>query len=192
MAYEMARQLRAQGQVVDQLVLMDPAVVSPSSALLRRLIRRAGRVLRLSKEQQIAWFVRLLHSYELVRLLPRRGREAWHLDEVEPGFADKVQGAWPRLRSLFPSVRTLGQSYRHLYNWVTLEYAMAPYAGKTVILWAEDERFRGVWQRKAATEPQVELHFTPGTHMTCRTDHLQELADLFREVVRGAPEARVG
>ena len=78
---------------------------------------------------------------------------------------------------MFPPTETLHQSYRNLYNWASLEYKVGPYPGRTTIVWAREEPLKGVWKRKVDREPQIELYFTPGSHMTCRTEHLGELAE---------------
>lgn len=187
MAYEMARQLHAQGQMVDLLVLMDPAVVSPSSKLLHSLIHRSNHLIHLSEEKQIECFLRLLHMYESVRLLPRRKQESRQLKSVEGIRPEhkpkKVKFAFPGFKLIFPSTETLRQNYRNLYNWVSLEYLVGPYPGKITILWAKEEHFKGVWKRKVAEEPQIKLYFTPGTHMTSRTEHLSDLTEQFSRCI---------
>ncbi len=187
MAYEIAQQLHAQGQEVDLLVLMDPAVVSPFSKLLHGLIHRSSRLLHLSEQKQIKWFLRLLHIYELVRLIRRREQEAELLKSIEgiqsEHTSKKANLAFPDFRSIFPSPKILFQNYRNLYNWVSLEYVVTPYPGKTTILWAKEEHSMGIWKRKIAEEPQIELAFIPGDHMTCRTDYIQELTEQFSKSI---------
>ncbi|MDQ6644505.1 MAG: amino acid adenylation domain-containing protein, partial [Chloroflexota bacterium] len=65
-AYEMARQLRAQGQEVDLLVLIVPAYAPVLHAVVRRVIHFIGKLLRLSQEKQLACFLRLRHMYKYV------------------------------------------------------------------------------------------------------------------------------
>ena len=177
MAYEIARQLQARGQVVELLLLLNPAVVSPGSRLLHGLIHQSNRVLHLSEEKQVACFLRLFHLYESVRLIPRRAREARFLKNVAGHEPAKAQSIFPTFKTMFPPAATLHQNYRDLYNWASLEYAPGPYTGKTTIVWAREEPLKGIWKRKVASEAQIELYFTPGNHMTCRTDHLGELAE---------------
>jgi len=69
-AYEMARQLHAEGQGVDLLVLMDP----PPFAFLKwmhDLVKRLGNLLRLDRERQLFWFLWLRHLYRYVQHLYR-------------------------------------------------------------------------------------------------------------------------
>src|SRR2546421_10220943 len=64
-AYEMARQLHAEGQRVDLLVLMDPGfLVYPARLrLLRTLMSRVGDLLGLGRDKQLDWFLRLQRTY---------------------------------------------------------------------------------------------------------------------------------
>jgi surfactin family lipopeptide synthetase A len=64
-SYEMARQLHAEGQRVDLLVLIDPdQLVYPANLrLLHTLISRVGDLLGLGRDKQLDWFVRLRRTY---------------------------------------------------------------------------------------------------------------------------------
>jgi len=72
-AYEMARQLHAQGQVVDLLVLMEPSPVSYLRTL-RETINRLGTALKFSQEKQLYIFLWLQHLYRYLQHLYRYGR----------------------------------------------------------------------------------------------------------------------
>jgi hypothetical protein len=65
LAYEMARQLHAEGQAVDMLVLMDPVtLVYPTRLrLLHGAIIRMSDLVRLGRDKQLDWFLRLRHIY---------------------------------------------------------------------------------------------------------------------------------
>jgi thioesterase domain-containing protein len=68
-AYEMARQLHAAGQVVDLLLLMDPMYLGyyTRRRLLHRVISRLGSLIGLGPEQQLDWFLRLLYVCKPLR-----------------------------------------------------------------------------------------------------------------------------
>jgi len=65
LAYEMARQLHAEGQKVDLLVLMDPVTLAYPAhlRLLHGAISRFGNLIRLDRDKQLDWFIRLQHVY---------------------------------------------------------------------------------------------------------------------------------
>src|SRR5206468_12483430 len=69
LAYEMARQLHAQGQAVDLLALMDPAdLVYPARLRwLRAVVCHLGNLLHLGPEKQLDWFLRLRHVNKYLR-----------------------------------------------------------------------------------------------------------------------------
>src|SRR6266571_568610 len=66
-AYEMARQLQAEGQTIDLLTLMDPAFVPMYRRLIHGFMRRIGSLLRLSQDKQLDLFLRLRHIYNYLR-----------------------------------------------------------------------------------------------------------------------------
>jgi hypothetical protein len=85
-AYEMARQLHAAGQVVDMLALMDPMYFGYCTRrrLLRRIISRLGDLMGHGQDKQLDWFLRLLyvckplqHAY-LLRSVYLRLRDVRH------------------------------------------------------------------------------------------------------------------
>ncbi|MFL5663118.1 MAG: non-ribosomal peptide synthetase, partial [Ktedonobacteraceae bacterium] len=65
-AYEMARQLHAEGQTVDLLVLMNPNPISYMRGM-RRVINRLGRLMRLNESKQVYCFLWLQHMYRYLQ-----------------------------------------------------------------------------------------------------------------------------
>jgi amino acid adenylation domain-containing protein len=59
-AYEMARQLHAEGETVDLLILMDPTLVG-YRRLMHRTVNLFGNLLRLDQEKQLNWLLWLRH-----------------------------------------------------------------------------------------------------------------------------------
>ena len=54
-----------------------------------------------------------------------------------------------------------------------------------MMIWAQEEPFRGVWQRKAVQENTIQVQFVPGTHIGSRTEYIQYLAEaLDRSLMR--------
>src|SRR6266516_4756095 len=93
LAYEMARQLHAQGQTVDLLVLMDSDAPAPKYKWDRRIIVGLGNLLRLSQEKQVDWFLAYRYlrlSFHYWRLNKLKHAGTTKRDELEPGVADEV------------------------------------------------------------------------------------------------------
>ena len=65
-AYEMTRQLHAEGETVDLLILMDPNLVG-HRRLTRRTVNRFGKLMRLDQDKQLYWFLWLRHMYRYLQ-----------------------------------------------------------------------------------------------------------------------------
>ncbi len=163
-AFEIAQQLRAKGQVVDLLVLLEPgAGPAPLKLIGPRLagsfIRSIGALLRLDLAKQLDWFLRLRHVYMLRHSEYRNSQ----------GF------------SLVPTVEALRRDWLGIFVWVISDYIPRYYPGKMTYFWANEEpgNHRAMGGKVARAE-KVEIHFIPGTHKTCVTDYLYDLAKELR------------
>ena len=175
MAYEMARQLRATGQAVDLLVLMDPEyIVYPASfRLYRGIFSLAGRLLRLTQKKQLAWYLGLKYYSRSLRFKMVRKK-----DSEELPFSDLLQ------------------NYPRLFDWVALGYSQSPpYSGTITFFWTEGENdgrveraSRGSW-RNVEAKGEVEIHLIPGDHVTSRTVYLPVLAEHLDRCLRKAQES---
>jgi thioesterase domain-containing protein len=190
-AYEMARQLQAQGERVDLLLLIDPAAPA-SHHWLRSLLGQLGALLHLGPQQQVAWFLHLLHVYKYLRLVQYRQR--WHdlvgdVDPQAPPHRRATAGmGLGRLAWLVPSVEAMRRNWLNLYEWVAADYRPAPYPGKLTVFWSSEgaaSEQRGGWRRvvrrvrrsKPLEANEVEVQLIPGTHQSWRIEHHRTLAD---------------
>lgn len=164
-AYEMARQLRAQGQQVDRLILIEPAYPPLLHALARGLVTRIGNLFHLSRQKQLDYFLRLRHIYKFIR-----GERK--LEDLK-GF----RSIDPSIQTFFPTTYALRQDDNALFDWIIAGYNYAPYPDRITLIWASEEPFRGIWRRKTTQEKYIELHVIPGNHIACRTDHIQAMAE---------------
>lgn len=173
-AYEMGRQLRAAGQAVDLLVLMDPeyCVYPASFRLYRGVFNMAGRLLRLNQKKQLEWYLGLKYVSRSLRFKILRKKDFEELPSSE-----------------------LLQNYPRLFDWVALGYAPSSiYAGKITFFWTEGENEGNVerasrksW-RKVEAMGEVEIHLIPGNHITSRTVYLPVLAEHLDNCIRKAQE----
>lgn len=181
-AYEMARQLYAQGQTVDLLVLMD-SMVAGSHKIVRSVISRLSSLLRLDQEKQLYCFIITLHVYRYLRF--PRYRQRWNSEgaettEQEKRGRDKASFGLLRLNGLFPALAVLRQDYSMVFEWVNAGYAPDPYPGKLTFFWAKEEPGLSRGWRGAAEIKEAEVHIIPGNDLTSRTEHLQAFADQLR------------
>jgi hypothetical protein len=158
--YEIARQLRVAGQAVDLLALMEPGVGPLSQIAVCSCVRRIGTLLRLRRETQLEWYLRLRHIYRF--LLRSHYREA--------------QRFWP-----IPPAEALRQDWISMFTWMVSDYARPrPYAGKVTYFWAHDDLERRRAWPKVAEAHEAEVHVIPGTHYSLITDHLHVLSAQLR------------
>jgi amino acid adenylation domain-containing protein len=194
-AYEMARQLHAQGQAVDLLVLMHPSPLLPQAhrlwyRVLRGVIKCGGNLVGLGPEQQIAWFVRLrhlgLHLHSYVHALHGRAvKDAERVggtDQRERGQRrDEAGRARPGVAALILTDEAFYQDYLGLLHWSMLEYRPpSVYPGKVTFFWPADEPWHARSWRPVAEATEVEEHLLPGTQNTWKTDHLPALSECLR------------
>ncbi|GAC1433599.1 MAG: amino acid adenylation domain-containing protein [Ktedonobacteraceae bacterium] len=183
-AYEMARQLHTQGQVVDSLILVNPSALTPPGRLMSvfKLIIRIGKLLHLSPVKQMNFFLRVHHL--VWNLLHSTYRESVEVVQLKAA----IQSKWAKwgkrsgkllshLEFLFPPIAAL-HSYPSIFAWIVANYTpLSQYPGKMTFYWHLDELFsREAWlQTIEATESKE--YFLPGTHETFLTDHLSDVAE---------------
>ena len=196
MAYEMARQLHAQGQAVDLLLLIDPDAPARHRSV-RRAINYIGNMLLIDQKKQFEWFLCLQHIYRYMRFSHyRQSKNSELLGTVEQGESGRTPGNTSpaplnlRLKALVPNVEALRQDYLNIYDWPASDYAPGLYAGKITFFWTSEEPWRSIgWQKVVkAKGKEVEIQMLPGNHITSRTEHLSVLAECLRTCLRKAQE----
>ncbi len=185
-AYEIARQLHAQGQSVDLLVLMDPDPPASRWKWDRHIIIGLGNLLRLSPEKQVDWFLSYRYwrlSFHYWRLNKLRHMRTTKQDELE--LEQSTMGAeTSQLDAVIPRSEILRQDWLSIYDWVASGYMPHPYPGKITFFWADEEPARKAgWRQlmEAKTKAnEAEIHLIPGNHITSRTQYLPALAEQLR------------
>jgi thioesterase domain-containing protein len=172
MAYEIAQQLCAEGQEVDLLVLIDP-MAGPIRfiRLLGSSIRRIGNLLRLDPGKQLDWFLRVRYISRILRR--SRDENTEHVDRLLRRWREEH----PKRFSLIPDAKALRQDWMAVFIWAVSGYVPRQYPGKATYFFArENPDSRKLWWGKVVEAENVEIQFIPGTHETCRTEHLHEMA----------------
>lgn len=178
-AYEMARRLQAEGQRVDLLLLVDPGYTPAASKLMCDLFRRLGRWLHWSQDQQLHWFLRLRHVYKHLQLShEKKAKDFAYLNAINP-----------ELRALFPPIERLRRDYVGLFTWVASVYQPGTYSGEVTFFCDSEEFLFGEAWRNVAATGKAEVVPIPGSHTTCRTDHVHELS---RHIQHSLDKAQMG
>ena len=172
LAYEVAQQLCAGGQEVKLLVLIDP-MAGPIRfiRLLGSCIRRFGDLLRLDSAKQLDWFLRIRYLSRILRRSQDENTE--HVNGLMRSWRNKH----PKRFSLIPAPEALRQDWMAVFVWAVSGYFPHLYPGKLTYLFArENPDSRKLWWGKAVEAENAEIYTVPGTHETCRTTYLHDLA----------------
>jgi amino acid adenylation domain-containing protein len=182
-AYEIAQQLRAQGEQVDVLALIDPATPG-SYERLRKLLRMANKVTGLNQTAQLNWFLR----YMYVRV--PAFRRALRKDDAEPFIVrslpkrDQEKNTLAILKDMPPS-SVLRRKWQGMYSWAAVNYTLKQYPGIVTFFWSSEAYAQSlVWRpidQEAGRKGNVFIF--PGTHKSCRTDKLPQISTLLSRLL---------
>jgi len=178
MAYEIARQLHAQGQEVDFLIMIDPATLG-SHKTSRDLINRFGNLLHMGQEKQLDWFLLNIYSrVESYRIKVKDSMRSMNVEQIDRKHKrTRVGSTLSKLVTIFPPAEALRHQWSGIYRWVAAGYAPGSYAGKLTLFWSTESYSQTVDWRKITGTKDVEDHFFPGSHMSCKNENLYLLAE---------------
>ena len=101
----------------------------------------------------------------------------------------KETAAGERRVALVPDADALRQDWMALFSWTVANYVPRPYPDTMTYLYARDNPDRRhLWWGTPRKTDKVAIHVIPGTHETCRTEHLHALADQIHACLRAAPQ----
>lgn len=205
-AYEMARRLEKEGELVEALILLAPRPWSHRWCT-RRLFRPVARLLGLSAEREVEVFVRLTHRIpgwerraqdwlarpprEKVVVVARKVGRGFRRLARRPATATVPPVPLAPLHPAVAARRKRQRAERTFYNRVHRAYVPGSYGGRVTILWPEEEACDRpgypdeVW-RKVARE--VECLTVQGGHHSCLSRHVESLAVCLSECLRAAQD----
>jgi thioesterase domain-containing protein len=210
-AFEMAQQLASQGEKVDLLVLLCASATNARFKLLQSFVNLATR----GEEARLARFLLFreraaraegIWNYYRGRLGELRRMKR---DERISFFRKRAGKAATNLAIAFRSVLSGGKSIstpteiyqttradedRHsrktaIYDRAVLGYVPKRYAGRVIVLWPDEmalddpDDLSDGWSRVAT---EVEVHPVRGGHITCLTQHVDDLAAALRACLEKA------
>jgi amino acid adenylation domain-containing protein len=192
-AYEIARQLREQGEEIAFLGLID-AVGYRSWWLNRLFTDRLATLLGRDHDRRLADFARRNNQYERLRVvwgLPAAERWA-----VVRGWVARLFGAArpPAQSGAAVGGQIEGRDVVSAYLWATGGYRPRRYAGAIDFFMSEEMAGESSdpaaqWRRIAGGG--VRIHRVPGRHLEAITTNVAALAVAMAEAMRGARHRRV-
>jgi amino acid adenylation domain-containing protein len=186
LAYEMACQLRASGEQVEFLGLVNPSEPAQSSAL-RAACQAVNKMLRVDPSRRADNYLRtrhaLRHLYRVVRPAGRRVEDFGKLLAIEP-----------RLRRMFPPRDALYRDYVGVFDWLVTDYRPGIYDEKITFYWAREEpAISRSWLpvRQLKKPAACEEHTIDGALMSSVTEHVDSLAAVLSECLDRAEREAV-
>jgi acyl-CoA synthetase (AMP-forming)/AMP-acid ligase II/thioesterase domain-containing protein len=175
-AWEMARRLRAAGQAVDLLILVEPPPPRLDLRWLHRVVTVLHRLRGLGLDESMTRFLQLEERWRQLTALM---------------FGGSGVGRSGGFQAMNPPVATPRTLDRRTYLDAHYRRGMDSfhprrYRGRVTIIWARENREYLERQRVDPTLPwrrlasEVALHVVPGSHMTMMTDHVEALAECLR------------
>jgi aspartate racemase len=185
MAYEVAQRLQAQGQQVDLLILIDAERLDARRQSFHTAIRRLGPLIGIGAVPELEWSARLLYYTSRLTLFARRPAG----DQLRRIMA-KVQHSlllrWDSIRRMRDGRRRRGQAdsrvrgrhYWKAHRMAMLRYSPRTYSGRLTLFWTGEfsPRSQSVTSEWRQLAQEVEVHSIAGTHLTCLTTYLCDLA----------------
>jgi thioesterase domain-containing protein len=195
-ALEMARQLRAEGERVESVLLVDTRAPSLVLRTLHRAAEGLARLRRLPPDERAEFFWHMVrvsetlashtryyaHRAQNLRRMDLDGRAEFvgrQLARAVHGFA-QLRGRSRRRRRAPAAIAEPTRAYRRAIR----HYLPAPYGGPVVLFLAEEfPAYRPDlgWSRLL---PQLEVVIIPGDHHSCVTRHVGVFGAQVEEVLR--------
>jgi amino acid adenylation domain-containing protein len=199
-AYEMARQLTAEGQKVTLLVLIAASARNVRYKFLKKLLLPLRLLIPNGANYESRAFARLHPFLTKLQRVPLRHYPKFIRSKI-PLVIEEMKYFLKLLQDggSKDSGEVLSQINRSspvgiesqiltIYHQIDYEYMPAPYPGKVTLFWANGEEESAHeamrWWRKIAGE--VELHIMPGTpHQESITVHAEAVAEMLKSCLEG-------
>ena len=198
-AFELAQQIKASGDTVEMLLIIDAAPASKLLRALRGLAATLGALLRSDDNMKVGqfglwaiWRARLASELGLTGPTQTRGA----LRRISAPFMAISGALRRRLRfanRFVDSVETSTSEIRErdlpsAFQWASAGYRPQPYDGPVALLLSEDVlRNRSNLARKwRQLAPEISVHPLPGSHLECITAHVDTLAEKIMSCLESA------
>lgn len=199
-AYELAQQIRAAGEDVEMLLIIDAAPDDRVFRSCRSISVTLGKILGWDADAQVAHFQRWVASR--ARLTLRR-----ELSYREQGrvIGRRISRRFAALSGLFrrqpadlesadsaAAEILVSRDLASLFLWASAGYRPQPYGGPVALLLSDDvlcsvDNVARAWKQLA---PDLVIHPLRGSHLECITAHVDNLAETMERCLKGVPPVR--
>jgi FkbH-like protein len=212
-AFELAQQLRREGEQVDLVVMVGPQPSNPPRLrYLQDFVYGLGRLLGLRAERRrnlFLWvrdlYVRLRGVYletarkwGKVAKSPLRERLTWSLQMAKKLLRRVVPGRWTE-GITNPREANWTEGHRQLHRAMA-SYVRRPYSGRVALFWPVEEpvsmpdepiiKWNEVTDRSlgwSQVAGELDIHEIPGKYASAVTEHIQILADRMKTCLDKVP-----
>lgn len=204
-AYELAQQIKAGGDEVEMLLIIDAEPENRALAALRKLSETMGALLRWDDQKKIAsfgrwtvWHARFLHRFALSEQTQRsilfRVYNGFMIicGMIRRRFSPNVKE--PNESEQTDATQGFIQDASSVFLWARAGYHSRGYDGPMALLLSEDalrfaHKMSRKWQQMA---PGAVLHLLKGRHLECITAHVDTLATAIHSSLQTAnPTSRL-
>ncbi len=178
MAYEIARQLHAQGQKVEFLALIDPATPAQHK-WVRRAIGSFGKLIRLGEDKQLDWFLWYLYMrIPAYRNKVKNSKISSNTEQNGSGHRQPEAGLIrSKLAAIAPPREALRNYWSGTYRYVAAGYMSGSYPGELTLFWSTEGASLSERWSKLTGAKEVEVNLIPGTHKGWKSENLHLLAE---------------
>lgn len=189
-AYELSQQIKASGDKVEMLLIIDAAPESKVLRVLRSTAGSVGTVLNWDDAKKVREFGRWAIWRRRLAQGVVSSREAEKTLGVPRRFYQRFSNAWNLLRGRLSTskkvagtvasevIDEIGPDLPLAFQWASAVYRPKPYDGPIALLLSQDvigmaENPLREWRELA---PKTTVHSLPGSHLECITQHVETLA----------------
>jgi thioesterase domain-containing protein len=187
-AYELAQQIRASGDEVEMLLIIDAAPETKTLRMLRSLASMIGTIFRWADDRKVRqfgrwaiWRSRLVQGIEenmRAQSQPTRNRLYQCLIVVCDMLRSRFGKKTPAPNTPPTASRQIERDLPSAFQWASAVYRPRPYDSPVALLLSEDvigtaENPSREWRELA---PKTTVRSLPGSHLECITEHVETLA----------------
>ena len=169
LAYEVAKQLQAQGQRVELLMLIAPSESTHNHARMRRALGFMGLLFHASQITQLNMFIRMRHFLRSIY------RKILAPDNPKVKNFAKLLAIDPRLGKIFPPVEALYKDFPGVFTWLAAGFTPKDALDNVAFIWTDQNlAYRSRWH---LVEQGQNSPVLPGFYLSLLDENIQLLGE---------------